>query len=175
MILKRFSIYFVLLLIATACYKYDAPEKPKNLISKDKMVDVILDIRLLSSANGVNRKTLEKSNLQPESYVYTKHKIDSLQFAFSNDYYAYYVKDYEAIYTKVKDSLELLKTHYLDVLKEEALVKKRQDSIKVLNNKKKKDSIRGTLKKDSLIKPVLEKIKEEKGLIKPISDKDVQQ
>lgn len=169
MILKRFLVYFVLLFIATSCYRYDAPKKPKHLISKDKMVDVLLDIRLLSSANGVNKQTLEKKNLQPESYIYTKHKIDSLQFAESNNYYAYYVKDYEEIYTKVKDSLEVLKAHYSELLKEEAEIKKQKDSIRVISNKKKRDSIRATLKKDSLLKPVLKKIKEEKGLIKPIS------
>ena len=78
--LKRLLVYFVIIATASACYKYDKPKKPKNLISKDKMVNIIMDIRLLSSANGTNKTTLQKNNLIAETYVFKKYDIDSLQF-----------------------------------------------------------------------------------------------
>lgn len=163
--LKRVVTYFVIVLVATACYKYDKPKKPKNLIPKDKMVDIIMDIRLLSSANGKNKTTLTKNNLQAETYIYNKYNIDSLQFAQSNSYYAYYVDEYKAIYDKVSDSLESLKNKFDDVLLKEDAKKKRndsindiikKDSINILKLKErlsllaKKDSIKPLVKKDSI-------------------------
>lgn len=165
MILKRLLTYFTLVLIATACFKYDKPKKPKNLIAKEKMVNIIMDVRLLSSANGANKTILEKNNLQAEAYIYKKYNIDSLQFVLSNNYYAYFVDDYNAIYEKVKDSFEVLKTKYADLEKQEEQEKKYRDSIKGIIKKNtthisklkkqlnilvKKNSLNPLIKKDSL-------------------------
>ncbi|WP_052143665.1 DUF4296 domain-containing protein [Wocania ichthyoenteri] len=162
MILKRLLVYLTIVLTATACYKYDKPKKPKNLISKDKMVNIIMDVRLLSSANGMNKITLEKNNLQAETYIYKKYNIDSLQFALSNNYYAYYVDDYKAIYDKVADSLDVLKNKFTDLAIQEEQEKKIKDSIQSIIKKdsilifKLKDHIRLLVKKDSL-KPLIKK------------------
>ncbi|MCL6293846.1 DUF4296 domain-containing protein [Jejuia spongiicola] len=165
MMLKRLLAYFVIVLMATACYKYDKPKKPENLIPKDKMIDIIMDVRLLSSANGQNKTTLDKNNLQAEAYIYKKYNIDSLQFALSNNYYAYYVDDYEAIYQKVRDSLEALKNKYADLQFKEEKEKKFKDSIQSIIKKDsisisklkdhidilvKKDSVKSLIKKDSI-------------------------
>jgi len=165
MMLKRLLAYFAIILIATACYKYDKPKKPKNLIPKDKMAHIIMDVRLLSSANGANKITLEKNNLKTETYIYKKYNIDSLQFALSNDYYAYYVDDYKAIYDKVNDSLEVLKTKFADLAIQEEKEKKVRDSIQAIIIKNsshisklkehisllvKKDVLKSLIKKDSI-------------------------
>ena len=69
-----------------------------------------------------------------DSYVYRKHNIDSLQFALSNNYYTFYTKDYEEIYSRVIDSLDRLKAFYKDLelkeAKEVVRIKKEQDSLK---------------------------------------------
>ena len=159
MILKRLFIYLGLVVTAAACYQYDKPEKPKNLISKEKMVDVLIDIKLITSANGANRKIMDKQGIDRNTYVFTKHHIDSAQFAASNNYYAYYIKDYEAIYNKVNDSLEALKAFYTALeLKEKAAAKakKKQDSI---NLAIKRDSLKTLRLRDSLkIKPNLQEL-----------------
>ena len=42
------------------------------------------------------RRVFRRSNnVSPVTYIYEKHQIDSLQFAESNEYYAYDIKDYE--------------------------------------------------------------------------------
>ena len=162
MILKRLLAYFAIILLATACYKYDKPKKPENLISKDKMVDIIMDVRLLSSANGKNKTTLEKNNLQAEAYVYKKYNIDSLQFLLSNNYYAYYVDDYKAIYDKVEDSLKALKHKFDDLAAKEEKEKKYKDSIRKVIKKdstrilKLKEHVNLLVVKDSL-KPLIKK------------------
>lgn len=162
MILKRLLTYFALVLLATACYKYDKPKKPKNLIPKDKMVNIIIDVRLLASANGKNKTTLEENNLQSEAYIYKKYNIDSLQFALSNNYYSYYVDDYMDIYDKVKDSLGSLNDKFSDLAEKEEQEKKYKDSINSIIKKdsirilKLKDYISALVKKDSL-KPLIKK------------------
>lgn len=160
---KRFFIILSILFLATSCYKYDKPKKPQNLISKDKMVEVILDIRLISSANGRNKSILEKQNLTEKRFIYKKHNIDSIQFAESNAYYSYFVEDYNEIYGKVKDSLEDLKEYYDEMYKEE----QKEKNEKVLKNGRPKiglDSVRAA--RDS----IREKPQQDKGLITPESD-----
>ena len=101
---------------------------------------------------------------------FEKYNIDSLQFAESNNYYAYHIKDYEEIYANVTDSLERLKVALKEIeLKEEKKKKKETDSINAL---KLKDSLKIQNKKDSLATKGLKKaIKKEEGvLINPASD-----
>lgn len=168
MMLKRLLIYIGVILFATSCYKFNNPEKPKNLISEDKMIDILIDIRLISSANGANKSVLISRGILEKNYIYKKHNIDSLQFASSNSYYAYYIEDYEAIYAKVKDSLEVLKEEYDELVEQDAYEKRVRDSInnvKRQNKPLKKDPIR--VERDS-IKRALKK----RGLIEPISDSE---
>ncbi len=80
-------------------------EKPKNLIDKDKMVDVLYDLSLLEAiktqhiGGGI-------SNKNANEYIYKKYKIDSVQLAQSNKYYASDVEEYKKIFEKVKAKLD---------------------------------------------------------------------
>tara|TARA_R110002050_G_scaffold94765_2_gene197211 strand:+ start:68785 stop:69345 length:561 start_codon:yes stop_codon:yes gene_type:complete len=182
MILKRFILGFGIILLATACYEFKKPDKPKNLISKDKMVDILIDVKLLSSVNNKNRKVLKDSGINRNTYVFEKHHIDSLQFALSNDYYAFHLKEYQEIYEKVKDSLETLKNIYKDLELKEETEKKVKDSldalmkVKVLDsikNIKIQDSLELIMKKDTLTEILLKKKFEDEGqLISPVSSTD---
>ena len=191
MILKRLSIFLGILCVATSCYQYNKPEKPKDLIPKDQMVNILIDVKLLTSANGKNKKNLETNNLHPETYIYRKYNIDSLRFANSNNYYSYYTKDYNEIYSKIKDSLKTLQKNLKDLdtkEEEEKEANRKRDSLKFTKGKnslhplKFRDSLK--LVRDSIIalsknKDTLSKIKIKKaleeGLIKPVSDTDNQQ
>ena len=94
-------------------------KKPDNLIAKEKMVDIIYDMSLLSAAKGVNIRLMEQQGLHPDKYVYEKHGIDSAQFAQSNEYYAFDLDAYDEIYKKVKAKLEKEKKHYSDLVQVE--------------------------------------------------------
>lgn len=168
---KKSIIYICLIFLIVSCYNNNKPQKPSHLLSKKEMINIILDLRLLASANGSNQILLKNKGVYSESYVYEKYKIDSLTFALSNNYYAYYVEDYDEIYNKVKDSLDGLKKIYDEILlKEEAEIKKK-DSI---NRIKIKDSMNRLKKEDSLkllnIKDSLLKKKLTPKLIEPVSD-----
>ncbi len=130
------NICFVLLLVS--CYDIKKPEKPENLIAKDKMVNIIIDLSLFNSAKGINKRTLENKGINLEQFIYKKHNIDSLQFAASNNYYAYNIVEYEAIYDRVKDSLTGLKDEYSAIENKKKKVKQKRDSIR---REKTRDSV----------------------------------
>jgi hypothetical protein len=188
--LKRFLIYFSVILTVSSCYNSGGPSKPKDLISKDKMVNILIDARLMGSANRKDKDTMEAHGIEISSYVFDKHAIDSLQFALSNNYYSYHIKDYKEIFGKVKDSLETLKVVFKDLeIKEEREIKRKKeedsinalklpDSLKALPKKdalkilRAQDSLKKITKKDSLFKANFKnKLKEEEGvLISPVSE-----
>ena len=170
MILKRFSIYLSIILLASACYNSGKPKKPDNLIAKEKMVDILIDAKLIASANSANRKIMEDHGVKLNTYVYTKHNIDSLQFALSNAYYAFHIKDYEAIYVKVKDSLEILQAKFME---EEQRIRAEQEEKDSLGLLEIKDSVKVFASKDSLAEMLIHKKLEEGGRLgDPISGRN---
>lgn len=110
--MKKVIIYCLLLVLVFGCSELGKPKKPDNLIPEKDMVAILVDLAVLSSAKGVNKMTLQNNGISPEEYVYKTHKIDSLQFLNSNNYYAYKTENYEAILKRVEDSLKSLKSLY---------------------------------------------------------------
>jgi Domain of unknown function (DUF4296) len=133
--------YILLLFLAISCNNnsIDKPKKPKNLIKKDKMVEIIYDMTIFTAAKGVNKKVIENKGILPEDYIYKKYNIDSTQFAQSNEYYAYNLDSYEDIYAKVKLKLQKEKTYYDSIIDADSKKKK-------LLNKKQREE------RDSLLK-----------------------
>ena len=101
------------------------------------MVEVIYDMTIISAAKGISRRTLENNGIDPEAYVFSKHDIDSLQFALSNQYYSYDIKTYDKIYQRVKEKLEQDKARFSA---EENSKNTKQDSIS-RSNQRRRDSI----------------------------------
>jgi len=134
--LKKIIPYIIVVLFVVSCYKFKEPEKPKNLISKADMVNILIDLKLIASVtSGDDIKILDSNNVQSEKYIYKKYNIDSTQFALSNNYYAYHLKDYEEIYTKVKDSLEALSKSYEALELKELNEQRRKDSLQSISTK----------------------------------------
>ncbi|MHA7942766.1 DUF4296 domain-containing protein [Formosa sp. 3Alg 14/1] len=126
---RLIGLFFVLVSV-TACHQVNKPEPPEDLIPKDKMVNIIIDMSLLTSSRGVDRHVLEKNNISLETLIYDKYNIDSLQLVKSSEYYSYYMKEYEGIYQIVNDSLTKLKDKYtLENEKVEEVKKSIKDSV----------------------------------------------
>lgn len=133
--MRKIIPYIVVFLFVASCYKFKEPEKPKNLISKADMVNILIDLKIIASVTAVDDiKVLDSNNVQSQKYVYKKYNIDSTQFALSNNYYAFHLKDYEDIYTKVLDSLEALSRFYEALELKELKEKITQDSLKAITN-----------------------------------------
>tara|TARA_Y100000815_G_scaffold16927_1_gene14809 strand:+ start:1820 stop:2311 length:492 start_codon:yes stop_codon:yes gene_type:complete len=149
MLRKIFVITISLLILG--CDGLQKPEKPKDLISKDKMSDILYDMYIINAAKGVNRKLLEKEGVVPETYILTRHNIDSTQFANSNNYYAYDTDIYKSIVEKVKTKLEADKKKYEEIRdRENEEAKERRDSISEAKTKIQIEDLK-PIKNDSLI------------------------
>lgn len=98
-------------------------ETPEDLISEEKITNILYDLAVLNAAKNTNSAVLKKNGIEPIEFLYSKYEIDSLQFVESNRYYASLPDTYESIYKivnarittesealakakKVKDSIE---------------------------------------------------------------------
>lgn len=145
---KHIALIVMVALVLCSCGKEIKPEKPKNLIPEKEFTEMLFDMFVINSAKGVNKKVMEENGLKPEAYVFEKYQIDSLQFAKSNEYYAYDSKKYAAILNKVKLNVENQKKVFEQQVKDaEAEQKRKQDSIRALNIKI-RDSIKGNIKRE---------------------------
>ena len=128
---------------------------PENLISEEKMIDVIYEMTLISVSKGVNRRVLENNGVVPEKYIFNKYNIDSLQFTLSNQFYSNHLETYLRIYNRVKEKLEENKEIISDSIEiYKKTNAKRSLDIKEMKNFKIVDSIkknrsRTPLKKDN--------------------------
>lgn len=150
--MRKIGVLFILCLLVLACNDKDQPKKPDNLISENQMEQIFYDLYIINAAKGVNRKILETNGFVPETYVLTKYKIDSTQFAKSNAYYAFDTEGYNRIVENVKAKLEKEKKTFAELQKaEDKVAKRKRDSINKIKNRK-KDSLNKIKqrKKDSI-------------------------
>lgn len=125
-----------------SCQKSKIP-KPKDLIPKDKMVNLLFDMHIVNrSRNIINNNGNKKPNYFP--LIYKKHNVDSTQFKISHEYYMKELPEYITIYKKLKDSVNSL-------LKKEERQLKINDSLRLLKRKKKPKLKKNVKKKINLI------------------------
>lgn len=96
--MKSFSFVLVVL-IFLGCQEVKKPEKPSDLISKDKMVDILIDVYISNASRSINNKLIKDYNIKLDSIIYIKYNIDSLQFVESNGYYSSNLKTYTKLIT----------------------------------------------------------------------------
>ena len=139
--MKKCFIFFITISFLASCQKKSV-EKPENLIPKETMVNVIYDFALLQAIKNSHQGILDSNRVEPTTYIYKKHKIDSVQFVKSNEFYASNIKEYEKMYESVNARLILNKKV------SDSLVKKEEDSLKkeISKNKKKVDTIKSKSK-----------------------------
>lgn len=117
------------------CNNSTKPEKPDNLIPEDKMADILYDVFILNSAKGAAKSVLDNKGLIPETYIFNKYDIDSLQFALSNNYYSYDIKTYERIINKVDTLISIDKRKYQAKIDDDLKQKERErDSLRRLSD-----------------------------------------
>jgi hypothetical protein len=164
--MKKIISLFVLVTAFISCNK-DLVEKPENLIDRKVMQDIFYDMSILDAVKYQNPNSLFKNGVNPKTYIFKKYKVDSLQFAKSNAYYASDYREYKKMFDdlsdrlkKEKDAIDLLnkKADKKEAALSKAKGKKVLDSInkikkeKVLKNKKEKDSLAKKKKADSITK-----------------------
>ena len=114
--------------------KEDLVKKPDLLIEKSKMMDIMYDLALLEAIKYQNPAVLDSNQIRPKQFIYKKYKIDSLQLAQNNKYYAADYKSYKVMFESVVKRIENEKKRVNAVIKLEEKKKK----IRIAQLKKKK-------------------------------------
>jgi len=156
--MKKTLSFFVVLIFLIGCKK-ELVKKPNHLIEKDKMVNIMYDLSLLEAIKNQNYSSADSLKINSNEYIFKKYKIDSLQFAKSNIYYAADYKEYQKMFEQIKARLNKNKSQLESILKD----KKKKDALQAKSRKKLK------LKKeaDSIKKAMQDlKIKKETDSIK---------
>ena len=103
--MKKLAALFLLFAILISCQK-PAVSKPDNLIDEEVMVDIMYDVSVLEAMKSQKAFVLEANKINQNTYIYKKYKIDSLQFANSDKFYASDIKKYKEIFDKVNKRME---------------------------------------------------------------------
>ena len=125
--MKQLIIFIVVVLSFFSCQHVIHPEKPENLIPKDKMIDILTETYLDNAARSVDNKSIIAKGIKMDSMVYKNFGIDSLQFAKSNAFYAADINTYMEMFQKVESRLNAMQEK-MDSIWEKEWVRK--DSIK---------------------------------------------
>ena len=133
--MKKIVSFLAILTLLISC-KDVVVQKPERLIEKDVMLDVMYDLAVLEAIKYQNPASLDTFKINSRDYIYKKYKIDSLQFAKSNVYYASDYEYYKLIFEQI--------TKRLDVNKKSA------DSLVNLEKKKKKSLLKNNKKPASV-------------------------
>ena len=101
--MRLITLLLSFLLVLISCTS--AIEKPKKLIEKDKMVDILYDIALLEAIKSQNVNG-GISSKKANEFLFQKYKIDSLQWEENNKYYAADIEEYKKMYEEVKQRIQ---------------------------------------------------------------------
>jgi hypothetical protein len=77
---------------------------PENLISEEKMENIIFDIMILNASSGYDLKI--DNNMISDELIFRKYDIDSAQFYESERYYSLNPRVHFNIYSNVKRKIQ---------------------------------------------------------------------
>ena len=129
------AVLFIFCVVLVSCGEKVVKE-PEQLISKEKMADILYDLAILTAAKNTSTDILVKNKIETMEYLYTKYGIDSVQFVENNLYYASIPSEYVAIYKEVDSRLESVQK----VMDEARRIK--ADSVRKARDKTKENKIK---------------------------------
>ena len=167
--MKNFVFIILVLFLSVSCKK-ELVKEPAKLIEKEKMIDIIYDLSLLEAIKYQQPLSLDSVESNPTKFVFRKYKVDSLQFAKSNMYYAADYDSYKEMFDEINARLDKEKKSTEIKLKAEekkaAKAKKIADAKKAAEAKKKKlkETPKNSVKKKVIKKVNIDSIKRMKRL-----------
>ncbi|WP_456422726.1 DUF4296 domain-containing protein [Lutibacter sp.] len=128
--MNKFFYIIILSIFFGACTSNTILKKPKNLIPKEEMVDLLTDIFIANGAMSVKNTNLQR-NVNYFPFVFEKYKIDTTRFKESNYYYTSRIDDYDEILGEVDKRLKALKHQYENELKiRDSIKRTKRDSLR---------------------------------------------
>ena len=121
--MKKIIILLAIVVVLISC-KDEVVKKPNRLIEKETMINIMYDLSVLDGIKYQNPASLDSFKINPNKYIYKKYKVDSLQFAQSNIYYASNYEEYSAIVDEINTRLVATKAGLTSLIKAEAKKKK---------------------------------------------------
>ncbi|OXB15457.1 DUF4296 domain-containing protein [Flavobacterium reichenbachii] len=137
--MKNLIIIILVLFLSVSCKK-DLVKQPKKLIEKEKMIDIMYDLSLLEAMKYQSPLLVDSIETNPVKFILKKYKVDSLQFAQNNIYYASDYEGYKDMFDEISKRLAKNQRAVDSILKIE---EKKSGKIK---NKISKDSVKAPLK-----------------------------
>ena len=89
-------------------------QKPSWVLSEDKMVDIITDLRITDAATYINQSSGPRDKRIDWAFVMKKHKVHDSIFRKSHDYYAGKPEISEKIYEKDIDRISEMQADYAE-------------------------------------------------------------
>jgi hypothetical protein len=150
--MKKITYIAILSVLVISCTSNTILKKPKDLIPKDEMVNIITDMLIASSAQQIKNKELMR-NVNYFPLIFEKYHIDSTRFKSSNFYYTSQIDEYDIILKEVKERLATQKKIVDSIRKVEDSISKAKNyesKLKKVNSisskrKIKLDSIKKTI------------------------------
>ncbi|QSW87265.1 MULTISPECIES: DUF4296 domain-containing protein [Flavobacterium] len=105
--MKNCLVILLVLFLSVSCKK-NVVKQPAKLIEKEKMIDIMYDLSLLEAMKYQHQELLDSTETDPTKYILKKYKVDSLQFAQNNKYYAADYENYKDMFDEVGKRLAKL-------------------------------------------------------------------
>ena len=104
--MKNFIVILLVLFLSISCKK-DVVKQPAKLIEKGKMIDIMYDLSLLEAMRYQKPLSLDSIENDPTKFILKKYKVDSLQFAQNNMYYASDYESYKDMFDEVNKRISV--------------------------------------------------------------------
>ena len=113
-IFKYILLLLILSIVMTSqsCKRGDA-KTPENVIVKDKMISIMLDINLVESSLRMNPPRNMNDSLQIKSYykvIFKKYKVTKTEFDKSVEYYSKHPEKFGEIYDEIISRLSRMQS-----------------------------------------------------------------
>ena len=157
--MKKTIVLLMVLFVFLSC-KEEVVQKPDRLIAKEQMMDIMYDLALLDGIKYQTPTAADTIKINPKEYVLKKYKVDSLQFAKSNIYYASNYTEYKDMFDQIIKRIDDRKAVIDSIIKIEDKNKLKIDSAKqlkkpliktdsVINLKRRTDKLEAIQKKEA--------------------------
>lgn len=133
--MRKIILFLAIAIVFVSC-KEEVVPKPDRLIAQDVMVDIMYDLTVLEAIKNQNPASLDTFKINSRAYIFKKYKIDSIQYAKSNIYYASDYNEYKSMFEQISKRLEV-KTQSVDSLIKK---QKKKKSVKKVQQKSSIDS-----------------------------------
>jgi len=109
--MRYIVLFLTFILFGTACTEVRRSEKPDPFYDQEKMVEIITDMYLMEGSMSTNRKSFLETSIRPDSFLYKKHRMDSIGYVRNFNYYTDRIDEYEEILNLVEARLDKMKAH----------------------------------------------------------------